>query len=654
MRRNSSSASRCSGGARLAPRPRNAAGSRGGDSQRPAPRASFGRSRFRRMFPGLLRPGRNVLEVKVTNLWNNRLMGDLLDPGQKPYARTNMVLKPRGPHPGRTVRAGDHPARRPPVGWRRGPRARIGALKCLGAAERKENRHDESAIDPGLRSDPALRRRRRSDRPARGPGRPGGRGGPPAVLADLGIPQQESHAAVAARREVRHLHPLGRLRRAGGRAERHLVFPQHLHETGLAGAGVPRSDLRTAREIRLQGLHPDVHREPSSTPPSGPTSSAGRAPGSPAPWPSTTTASRCGTRRYSEWNAAKMGPKRDIVGELSVAIKKAGLKFVTAFHHAENWYFFPTWDKRYDCGDPRYSGLYGPIHEKGAQPDKAFLDRWAAKVREVVDKYRPDFLWFDFGLGFVPETYKKELLAHFFNTAAAEGRDVVVSYKDHDLPVGVGINDLELGQEQEMTYHEWITDSSVDNQGAWGYVRGAGFKTTENLVHNLMDRISKNGYLLLNVGPKPDGTIPGEAREILLGMGRWLEVNGEAVYGTRPWIVAGEGPTKLDAEGAFNEKDDLRYKAQDIRFTAKGDVLYATALGWPGERILIKSLAGGLDPGRNFWNGLYPSEIVSVSMLGDGRPLKWEMTKDGMTIETPPTKPCAYAYVFKIVRRMPF
>jgi len=230
----------------------------------------------------------------------------------------------------------------------------------------------------------------------------------------------------------------------------------------------------------------------------------------------------------------------------------------------------------------------------------------------------------------------------------------VVSYKDHDLPVGVGINDLELGQEKEMTYHEWITDSSVDNQGAWGYVRGAGFKTTENLVHNLMDRISKNGYLLLNVGPKPDGTIPEEARQILLGLGRWLEVNGEAVYGTRPWVVAGEGPTKLEGEGAFNERDNLRYKAQDIRFTAKGNVLYATALGWPGEKILIKSLAGGPDPGRNFWNGLYPSEIVSVSMLGDGRPLKWEMTKDGMAIETPPTRPCAYAYVFKIVRRAPF
>ncbi len=358
--------------------------------------------------------------------------------------------------------------------------------------------------------------------------------------------------------------------------------------------------------------------------------------------------------KYSEWNAARMGPKRDIVGELSKAIKKRNMKFVTAFHHAENWFFFPVWDKTLDCGDPRYSGLYGPIHEKGAQPDKAFLDRWAGKIVEVIDKYAPDFIWFDFGLGFVNEDYKKDVLAHFYNTAAAQGRDVVVTYKDHDLPPGVGVNDLELGQEKEMTYHEWITDSSVDNQGAWGYVNGAGFKTGENLVHNLVDRVSKNGFLLLNVGPKPDGTIPAEARERLLDLGRWLKTNGEAIYGTTPWVIAGEGPTQLDKTGAFNENDELRYNAKDIRFTAKGNVLYATALGWPGEKILIKSLAGGPDPAHNFRNGLYPSEIVSITMLGDGKPLAWSMTADGLSVETPKTKPCDYAFVFKIERKKPF
>jgi len=358
--------------------------------------------------------------------------------------------------------------------------------------------------------------------------------------------------------------------------------------------------------------------------------------------------------KYSDWNAAKMGPKRDIVSELSKAIKAHNMKFVTAFHHMENWYFFPTWDTSLDCGDPRYSGLYGPIHQKGAQPTKQYLDDWEGRVREVIDKYDPDFIWFDFGLRFVPDVYKQDILAYYYNKAVAENKEVVVSYKGHDLPPGVGIDDLELGQERELTYHEWITDSSIDNQGAWGYVKGAGFKTTENLVDNLVDRVSKNGYLLLNVGPKPDGTIPEVAKERLLELGKWLQVNGEAIYGTTPWLIAAEGPTKLESTGPFNELDALRYTAEDIRFTAKGSVLYATVLGWPGDKVLIKSLAGGPNSDKSFWNGLYPSEIASITMLGDGKELKWELSKDGLTVETPKKKPCEYAFVFKIVRRSPF
>ena len=276
----------------------------------------------------------------------------------------------------------------------------------------------------------------------------------------------------------------------------------------------------------------------------------------------------------------------------------------------ENWYFFPVWDKSLDCGDPRYSGLYGPIHEKGAQPTKAFLDEWEGRVREVIDKYDPDFIWFDFGLRFVPDSYKEDLLAYYYNRAAAENKEVVVSYKGHDLPPGAGLDDLELGQERDLTYNEWITDSTIDSGEGWGYVKGLGFKTAENLVDNLVDRVAKNGYLLLNVGPMADGSIPEVAKERLLQLGKWLQVNGEAIYGTTPWVIAAEGPTKLESGGPFNESSNLRYTAQDIRFTAKGNVLYATALGWPGEKILIKSLAGGEpNPDKNFWNGLYSSEI---------------------------------------------
>ena len=356
--------------------------------------------------------------------------------------------------------------------------------------------------------------------------------------------------------------------------------------------------------------------------------------------------------KYSEWNAAKMGPKRDVVGELARAIKKRNMKFVTAFHHAENWFYFPTWDNRYDCGDARYSGLYGPIHPKDAQPSKAFLDRWEAKIIEVIDKYDPDYIWFDFGLNIINDCYKQDVLAYYYNHAAAEGKEVVVSYKGHHLPPGTGLLDLELGQEPDLTYHDWITDSTVDDGEGWGYVKGERFKTLDNLIDNLVDRVSKNGYLLLNVGPKPDGTIPEEAKALLLGMGDWLRINGEAIYDTVPWSIAGEGPTKLEpvrGKLGFNEKNDLRYTPEDIRFTVKNNNLYATVLGWPGEKVLIKSFGKGQD-----WPGLYASEIVSITMLGDGKNLEWEMTDKGLSIKTPISKPCDCAYVFKIVRKRPF
>lgn len=351
--------------------------------------------------------------------------------------------------------------------------------------------------------------------------------------------------------------------------------------------------------------------------------------------------------KYSEYNAYNMGPRRDVVGELATAIKKRNMKFVTAFHHAENWFYFPTWDKRYDCSNPQYSGLYGPVHARGAMPSKDFCDRWLGKVTEVIDKYDPDYIWYDFGLHIIPESYIKEMMAYYYNKAAREHKEVLVTYKGHDLPPGVGMRDLELGQERDLTYYEWITDSTVDTQGAWGYVVGEHFKTPESIVDNLADRVSKNGYLLLNVGPKPDGTIPEEARDLLLKVGHWLSINGEAIYETTPWTIYGEGPTHLSKDGMFNE-EELKYTAKDIRFTVKGDVIYAICLDWPGTEATIQSLKG--DGGDHF-NGFYPGEIQSVTMLGDGKELSWTLTPKGLNIKTPEKKPCDYAYVFKIVRK---
>jgi alpha-L-fucosidase len=362
--------------------------------------------------------------------------------------------------------------------------------------------------------------------------------------------------------------------------------------------------------------------------------------------------------RWSEWNAAKMGPKRDIVGELEKAIKSRGMKYVTAFHHAANWDFFPVWDKRYDCSDPKYADLYGQIHAIEEERNEEFLDEWYGKIIEVIEKYSPDFIWFDFALDRIREDLVKDMVAYYYNHAVEKQKDVVITYKGHDLPPGVALRDLELGQERDLTHHEWITDTSVDDQGAWGYVVGAGFKSVDRLVDNLVDRVSKNGYLLLNVGPKADGTIPEGAKTCLLGIGKWLEVNGEAIYGTTSWTKSGEGPTmleELDDEIGFNE-EDLQYTGKDIRFTVKGNTLYAIALDWPGEEVLINSLVWIGDKERRAGIRRYPGyhiykdEIQSISMLGDGQPLEWELTPIGLKIKTPENKPCDHAFVFKIVR----
>jgi len=295
--------------------------------------------------------------------------------------------------------------------------------------------------------------------------------------------------------------------------------------------------------------------------------------------------------KFSKWNAAKMGPKRDVVGELAKAVRKRNMKFVTAFHHAANWFFFPVLDKRYDTGDPANSGLYGQPHERGAMRNQAFIDEWYGKIIEVIDNYSPDFIWFDFALDSIPEGYVKDFLAYYYNHAEAKGKEVVVTYKDNDLVPATGVRDLELGQEPKLTYHEWITDSTVDDRGAWGYANDLVFKSPDRVIDNLVDRVSKNGYLLLNVGPKPDGTIPEEARKLLLEMGKWLKVNGEGIYGTSPWIIAAEGPTNLGdiQRQGFNESDVV-YTGEDIRFTVKGDTIYATFLAWPGKRAIIKTL----------------------------------------------------------------
>lgn len=348
----------------------------------------------------------------------------------------------------------------------------------------------------------------------------------------------------------------------------------------------------------------------------------------------------------TEWDAADMGPQRDILGELAKALRNRGLKLVTSFHHAQNWWHY---EDSYALGsvdtrDTAYAGvgkIYPPPHRVGDRPTTAYLVQWEQKVREVIDKYQPDYMWFDFGWAQPEfEPYKRSLLAYYYNHEPVWGRQLVVTYKHDHLPTGAGILDLERGKIDSLTAFKWITDTSIA-YNSWCYTTDLQYNTLNTLVDNLVDRVSKNGSLLLNVAPRSDGSIPQEQKDLLLAMGAWLKANGEAIYGTRPWVTFGEGPTR-HASGQFTEQGVEEYTAEDVRFTRKGDTLYAIALARPSDgRVVVKSLADG--------STRLPAPITGVSLLGVDAPVSFERSAEGLVITMPAAAdPEAPAFAFRI------
>jgi alpha-L-fucosidase len=322
-------------------------------------------------------------------------------------------------------------------------------------------------------------------------------------------------------------------------------------------------------------------------------------------------------------------------------VRKQGLHFGASSHRAEHWWFYnggTTFDS--DVNDPRYSGLYGPAQSEKVQPSNAYLDNWLARTGEIVDKYHPEIVWFDWWIeqpAFKP--YLQKFGAFYYNRAAEWKREVAINYKIKAFPEHAAVLDIERGQLDTLRPIFWQTDTSVGEE-SWGYIKDEKFRTPESLIDELVDIVSKNGCLLLNIGPKSDGTIPDEVQKILLDMGNWLSVNAEAIYATRPWKVYGEGPTKV-VGGSFKDTATSGYTAQDIRFTAKGDTLYAIALAWPEDgKLTIKSLASGSE--------LTKRDIRTVQMLGSKAKVKWTRSAEGLIVEMPNEKPGNYAVALKI------
>ena len=267
-----------------------------------------------------------------------------------------------------------------------------------------------------------------------------------------------------------------------------------------------------------------------------------------------------------------------------------------------------------------------------------YASDWLARSAEIVSKYHPDIMYFDWWIGQPGlRNYLTKFASFYYNDSLKQGgRLGVINYKFNALDAPAAVLDIERGELSDLRSLPWQTDTSVSNK-SWGYIQNDTFKTPAAIVHELVDIVSKNGNLLLNIGPRSDGTIPDEVQQVLRSVGSWLQVNGDAIYGTRPWIVAGEGPTRK-VQGSFTDSTDANYTAQDFRFTVKNQTLYAIELGWPEQgEALIKSLGSNA-----------ATRITAVSLLGSGDKLTFHQDAAGLHIQVPAAAPGTYAYSYRI------
>jgi alpha-L-fucosidase len=341
----------------------------------------------------------------------------------------------------------------------------------------------------------------------------------------------------------------------------------------------------------------------------------------------------------SDWTAAKMGPHRDLMGDLVKALRADDLHVGASFHRVEHNFFFDGGREiTSDVSDPRYAGLYGPAHTwmkaKHDTPlgndftyvSDQWTNDWLARSAEIVDKYKPELMWFDWWVG-QPSVRPAltRFTAFYYNESTSWGGvPGVINYKYFAMQEHSAVLDLERGQLDDIRPLAWQTDTSVSNK-SWGYIEHDTFKTPEFIVDELVDIVSKNGNLLLNVGPRADGTIPGEVQQILREVGKWLQANGEAIYGTRPWRTFGEGPTKVTG-GAFHDEETTAYTPADFRFTTKKNVLYAIGMHRPKNgTAVIHSLASGAGTGN----------VRTVQLLGAKADVKFAQSADGLHLELP-------------------
>jgi alpha-L-fucosidase len=371
--------------------------------------------------------------------------------------------------------------------------------------------------------------------------------------------------------------------------------------------------------------------------------------------------------KLNQWNAAKMGPKKDIVGLFRKAALKEGLRFGVSEHLAVSYHWFQTShgsDKEgefkgvsYDGADPKYASLYHETHpapgnawNEAGVPEK-WKEHYFLRIKDLIDRYEPDLMYTDGPIFF--GDWGVALMAHHYNRVAKRSGgkvDAVWANKGrNDCVNGTCVLDLERGVVDRIWDEPWQTDTCIGN---WHYDKEAKYKSPKIVIDMLVDIVSRNGNLLLNFPLPSSGMLDPEELKVLDEITKWMAVNSEAIYGTRPWKIFGESPAATAATqqggsadhhqaGAFNERNRKQLTAEDIRFTKKGDALYAFSMGWPARRAKIAALALGGQHGAG--------KIHNVELLGFKGKLTWNQDTSGLAVEMPADKPSDHAIVLKVI-----
>ncbi len=345
----------------------------------------------------------------------------------------------------------------------------------------------------------------------------------------------------------------------------------------------------------------------------------------------------------SRWNAVDMGPRRDILTELLDAGEHAGLTRGVSSHRVEHWFFFSHGHQfESDISDNLTpEDLYWPAMPEPADhqdlfsrpyPSEEFMTDWLLRCCELVDREHPRIVYFDWWIQHeAVRPWLMKFAAYYYNRSEAWGGGII-NYKHDSFPFGAAVPDMERGQFAEPKPFLWQSDTSV-MRGSWCYSEQpdrAVYKSPREIIQTLVDVVAKNGRLLLNFGPKPDGTLREEDKAVLKSLGDWMRVNGEAIHGTGLWRISSEGPTRTE-EGQFADGTETCWTPEDFRFMCGGNRIYAIAMKCPENGpIRIRSLKHSSETGKL---PLFHGIIKNVEIPGCDTPVSWKRTEEALEVD---------------------